>query len=372
MASIRTKGDGHEIVFTDRSREPNQVAIYYGSDYPREEVVEIKKRLEEYYRWGMRDPWKLVEKKYNPRVETAIKNYIHHKQHETEAWSSKHTLEANKKTVEMFGRTFADLKLNDLTQSHIDEFINRPNLARATRKSYLRDVNAFLNWANLDIETPPIRGDKQEKQISYILESEVQKINQTILNEVHDQIERGVVKKTGPNSLWLVNLLTWSFYSGMRPAETLQLRHEDYEPESGIVHVRHKTKTSKPRTLPIQKVDILVRIMETMTDPKMVKQKSKDPTWKTDRIFGHYDVRNTSKKIKKYIKKAFKDRPQRAKKLKWYSYRHGCAVWLLANDVPIYTVSQWLGHASVDTTQDNYADITSQDISKQISRAHKG
>lgn len=369
MASYRKKPHGHEIVFTDSSRNPQQIALWYGSDYSQGEVLEIKKRLEEDYRWGLKDPWRVAQKTYNPKLPTAISKYIDYKIHQAEDWASPHTIKSNKINIEKFGQTYSGKKLRDLTSADIDDFVNEDHLARATKKSYLRDIMAFARWADLDIEAPPIRGNRQKKQVTYIRQGEVMEVNAQIAQEVQGQIQRGEVTKRGPSSLWLVDLLSWSFYSGMRPAEMLLLEHNDYEQDNGVVHVRRKTKSSQPRTLPIGHCPPLLEIMNNLTDPKVVRAKAEDPRWKTDRIFGHYGVGNASDKIKKYIKTTFG--PERSRELSWYSYRHGCAVWLLSSGVSIYDVSRWLGHSSVRTTERHYADIVQEDLGKHIGRAHK-
>lgn len=374
MASLRKASNGHEIVFTDSKRDPTQVALYFGSEFSKNEVKKLKTNFEQDYTLfkydkGGRDPWKIAESN-NPTIKTAVSNLIHHKTQVTEAWSEG-TRQNEQSVLKRFSRMYGDTRIKNLSTGQIDKFVNKGDVAKATRESRLRPIKTLLNWLNVNKELPPIRGNKQEKQVKYILQYEVNLVNQTILDKVQSDIEKGY-QTENRNSFWLVNLLSWSFYSGMRPSETLTLEPKDYDRRQKIVRVRRKTKNRYDRELHIGKIPILKRIMDNLTDPKVRENQSDNPYWKSDRIFGHYDQKRTSKNIKKYIRLAFKDRnPDRGEKLSWYSYRHGCAVWLLSNDTSIYSVSNWLGHKSVETTEEYYADIAQTDLGSQIAQAHQ-
>lgn len=57
------------------------------------------------------------------------------------------------------------------------------------------------------------------------------------------------------------------------------------------------------------------------------------------------------------VKTAFKTAIRRAKikDLRWHDLRRTCGSWMLQNGVDIFTVSRWLGHKSVATTERAYA-----------------
>lgn len=373
MASLRKKGNGFEIIFTDRSRSPYQVSLFFGPEFS-DDIQSIKKGLEHDYRLykigkGGRDPWNIKKTPAPRTIRQAIKEYVKYKTQQAEDWS-RNTERNYRPVFDKFIEEFGVVKTGQLQTTHLDQFINKPHLARATRKSYLRILKTFMKWANIEIDLPPIRGDKQRKQIKYILESEAQAVAETIMSETEKMIKQGRLGRDEKNSLWLINLLSWSFYAGTRPEETLLLSHDDYDRENKIVHIRKKTKTSTPRTLNIGKINILRSIMDTMTDPAYISERVARYGWNPDRIFGHTHRERTSRQVKKYIRLTFTDSPGRAEELTWYSYRHGCAVYLLSHGVPIYSVSKWLGHGSVSTTEKNYANIIDKSLEDHISQAH--
>ena len=55
------------------------------------------------------------------------------------------------------------------------------------------------------------------------------------------------------------------------------------------------------------------------------------------------------------------------KKMRFHDLRHSCASLLLANDVPLKQIQEWLGHSDISTTANIYAHLDSQ--SKQLSAA---
>ena len=51
--------------------------------------------------------------------------------------------------------------------------------------------------------------------------------------------------------------------------------------------------------------------------------------------------------------------------MRFHDLRHSCASLLLANDVPMKQIQEWLGHSDISTTMNIYAhlDTTAKDVS---------
>ena len=54
------------------------------------------------------------------------------------------------------------------------------------------------------------------------------------------------------------------------------------------------------------------------------------------------------------------------KKMRFHDLRHSCASLLLANDVPLKQIQEWLGHSDFSTTANIYAHL---DYSSKLSSA---
>jgi integrase/recombinase XerD len=147
-------------------------------------------------------------------------------------------------------------------------------------------------------------------------------------------------------------LLVTMFNTGARVQEILDLKVRDLQLIKPY-HVRLIGKGRKERLCPLwpQTADLLQRLLDergnAVLDSHVFLNHRRQPLTR-------FGVRYL---LAKYCKIAGKNKPTlRAKRLHPHSMRHSTAVHLLKSGVDIVTISHWLGHASINTTN-RYASI---------------
>jgi len=144
-----------------------------------------------------------------------------------------------------------------------------------------------------------------------------------------------LIKKTNDPKLKLAFML--GFYCGMRVSEVVKLMPEDVDFRRGFIHIR-QSKGKKDRDIPI---------------PKPVL-----------RGLRHLPVNKSVRTLQRAIKTAGKNVLN--KDIHFHCLRHSCATWLLnKHKKDIRTIQQYLGHASISSTQ-IYTHITSDVLKKEI------
>jgi integrase/recombinase XerD len=154
------------------------------------------------------------------------------------------------------------------------------------------------------------------------------------------------------------------FNTGARVQEIVALRVGDLRLESPP-HLRLFGKGRKERICPLwsQTADLLRALLAERSQPR-----ADHPLFVNHRAgpLTRFGVRYI---LAKYCTKAREAMPTLApKRLHPHSMRHSTAVHLLRSGVDIVTISQWLGHASVTTTN-RYATVDLEMKRKAIEQA---
>ena len=78
-----------------------------------------------------------------------------------------------------------------------------------------------------------------------------------------------------------------------------------------------------------------------------------------DRMGNIFNPRNLSSNFSKLLEM------KGLRHIRFHDLRHSCASLLLANDVPMKQIQEWLGHSDISTTMNIYAhlDTTAKDVS---------
>ncbi|MCW4015109.1 MAG: site-specific integrase, partial [Candidatus Bathyarchaeota archaeon] len=152
-----------------------------------------------------------------------------------------------------------------------------------------------------------------------------------------------------------------SLHTGMRASEVFSLTWDCINFEQGNIRLLD-TKTSSPRTVPL-----------THTAQRMLAQKKTDSS--TNLVFPAREGKQSQ-----WVSKTFRDVVKdlglnhgitdRRKRIVFHSLRHSCASFLVQNGVPIFTVSEILGHSSLDMTK-RYAHLHDEHKKKSISAVEK-
>lgn len=229
--------------------------------------------------------------------------------------------------------------INQITESRLQEYLNyRLNHNKVSlyeANNTITCVKAWLNWC--------ARSRK-------IFESPVKDIKKF---KVPEATRRFLSKKEISDLLaaargeQLHAFVAAAIYTGMRKDELFNLQWGDIDFARGIVAVKNKegftTKSKRNRNIPLHPG--LRRILAPL-------RKASGPC---------FDVTNHRRIFRRIIKNA---------KLPWlklHELRHTFASQALMAGVPLFTVSKWLGHASVVTTQ-VYAHLCQDHEDEQINK----
>ncbi len=168
----------------------------------------------------------------------------------------------------------------------------------------------------------------------HITRAQINLIRQWIGENEHGQIR--------DTDLLLVNLM---FELGGRVRDICQMRRRDIDFENKIVTLyMHKTDRTSKRTISAN-LGLQINLF-------MDKYKNRDP------LLG-FTRQNAWQRVKKFGEKT------EIGKLHPHMFRHGMAVHLMNNGVPIPVIATRLGHANVMTTMQMYLKVT-----PEIQRQH--
>jgi integrase len=249
-------------------------------------------------------------------------------------------------SLDIFEKLAKPKTLAAITPAVIEDFADqrlRDGLAPATVNRDLRHLKAALRWAQrrgLIAAAPDFHGlfvREPRKHPTVIPEEDFLRLVKAIESVQTDLRRR--------DSRWWRMFLYVGYYLGLRRGESLALSWEDIRLDIREVRVQaHTSKGRKERILPLssQMVELLSNYRKACGSPV-----PKEPVfpWPYDTDRPLYDDW-------KRIHKAAKLPAGRRYTLK--HCRSSCASALIASNVPTVVVKDFLGHASVATTETYY------------------
>jgi integrase/recombinase XerD len=157
-------------------------------------------------------------------------------------------------------------------------------------------------------------------------------------------------------------LLLTLFNTGARVQELLDIRPDDLQLDRPLL-VRLRGKGRKERTCPLwpETADALRRLLPVSASPT-------EPVFRNHcgGRLTRFGVRHI---LRRYARQAAAVVPSvAAKRVHPHTYRHSAAVHLLRAGVDFVTISHWLGHASIETTN-RYAAIDLETKREALKRA---
>jgi len=367
MASLVKQHSSYYTQFYDPSRIPSRKRVALRTKF-KDLALRKHVELEKAYELGEFDPWIKQQKPKHPlsknsRLGDVLTFYITQKSRED--WRDRTTKDTTY-VLRAFERVAGSGKpISCLCASDFNDYINREGVAFATRHSDRTKLKPFAKWCvthkllRMNLSDVKVYNFQQEQKevVSYLTHSEVATLKQVIRDKVQSDIARGY-QNPDRNALWLIDLIDWQRWSGMRISETLSLTPRSFNTETWDITIGSATFTTKSKrkqVLPIGGVKPLRELAERLLN--------ECATIDTP-LFGHSDSKRTSRTFKKYVRLALPERED----IHLHSLRHTCCIELLRNGVPIYTVQRWMRHSSVQTTQ-NYADLLNSDVGEQVGRA---
>lgn len=247
-------------------------------------------------------------------------------------------------------RAIERLEIADLTPERITRFLSFLETERkngiATRNARLGAIHVFARFmashhpeqlGSLQrIIGLPFKRGAQEAPIEYLERNEVE----AVLNS----IDRTTMAGRRDYALFAV-----MFNTGARVQEVLNLRRRDVRLDAPC-QIRLHGKGSKVRLCPIWPATARL-LRELMQEGRSVEPEPADAVVFTNargRQMTRFGVRYL---LRKYVAAAASTvTALRDKRIHPHSVRHSTAVALLKAGVDFATISQWLGHASLNTT----------------------
>jgi integrase/recombinase XerD len=229
----------------------------------------------------------------------------------------------------------------------------------ATRNSRLAAIHAFARFL-------ATRDPGQVEQAQRLLAVPIKRGPARAVDYLEDD-EIGAILRTvsanRPDYLRDRALLLTLFNTGARVQEVVDIRAADLQLDRPTF-VRLRGKGRKERLCPIwpETVDSIRDLLRTMPESDTL------PIFRNHRgeALTRFGVRYL---LRGYAERARETAPTlSAKRVHPHTFRHSAAVHLLRAGVDLVTISHWLGHASVETTN-RYAAVDLQTKRKALERA---
>lgn len=271
------------------------------------------------------------------------------------------------------------LKNYSYTKQRIEQFIKSK---KSSSNIYLREVNLafiteFENFLCNDQGLKPISANKHTQRLKTVMKF-ASKLNFVPFNPLasherlkeqkkelvflsEDELSRIEEKKIKMERLSRIrDLFVFSCYTGLAYQEIKELNNDNLtkgiDGKLWLSYVRHKTLSSKGTSI---KIPLLFKplsiIQKYSIDPEVVTKQKLLPV-------------PSNQKFNAYLKE-IADVCEINKELTTHVARKTFATTVtLANDVPIETVSQALGHSNVKITQQYYAKVVPQKMMRDMNK----
>jgi integrase/recombinase XerD len=259
----------------------------------------------------------------------------------------------------------ADLDVENLGPQDVLEFLHyleveRRNVA-ATRNVRLAAIHAFFRYCAAE---HPDRLEQCQRVLAIPFKRTGSRAIE-YLEFPEIQAVLATIDRTAAAGRRDYALLATMFNTGARVQEIVTLRVRDLQLETGP-HVRLFGKGRKERLCPLWSQT--AKILRALLAERVSQPLTEDPLFLNHRgeRLTRFGVRYI---LRKYCTRARAVTPTlAAKRLHPHSMRHSTAVHLLRAGVDIVTISQWLGHVSITTTN-RYATVDLETKRKAIEQA---
>lgn len=361
MASLFKRNGRYYIQFFDADRRPRVKQYSLGTT--RKESAEAKmKKWQAKYEKGEYEPWSGDPPQEKPdlaELGAAFSEFMVSRSH-LKPSTIKTYENILSRFVDFVGQTFP---VRSLMATHIHSYLDSTDASDVTRKSYVRNIAAFVRWmlengvVDKDITKNVRLAAVPRKFEQYLTPEGVQRILDAIDVEAR---ENPHVKPD--QVLWLKPIIEVAVRTGLRLTETCELRWNCVDFNQRKLWVRNTetftTKNSHDRMIPIP--DLAYNVLKKLRDSRKLASEN-------DHVFVHSRGPITrlylSKRFLKFRRKAGLEEG-----ISFHSLRHTTASWLMSKGVNIEVIRRYMGHSSIQVTQ-NYIHAAEDDIAKETNEA---
>lgn len=232
-------------------------------------------------------------------------------------------------------------------ESYLDWLESRRNCSVSTRNHRLCGIRAFYKYAgSMDMTVTAYALELEKIPLKKVAKSQpVKFFSEEALTAILEQPDTSTLK--GTRDLFYMILM---YDSGARNQEVLDLRVSDIHASLQNPHVVIRGKGNKTRLVPLMNKTVehytnYIRLFHNgvATDDLLfyVVQKGEKQAMSSD---------NVAKFMKKYGNKAKKKCSSVPEGLHPHMFRHSRAMHLYRGGMPLALLSEWLGHAQIETT----------------------
>lgn len=159
-------------------------------------------------------------------------------------------------------------------------------------------------------------------------------------------------------------LLSVMYASGARGQEIcdLKVRNIHFNDKGAILDITGKGEKTRRVSIPVQCASLLKQYMEY----KHICSKLDNYVF-SSQTHNQMSVAGIEALFKKYLRKAKEENPDLFNENNYspHTLRHSCASHMLESGVPIIVIKNFLGHASIQTTE-IYAEISQETVDKKL------
>ena len=212
----------------------------------------------------------------------------------------------------------------------------------------------FMKW--LDVKVIPKKKDTRVREIEFFSES--------ALKAILEQPDRN--KKNGQRDLFFMILM---YDTGARAQEILDLRLCNIRMDGKNPYVVITGKGAKTRNVPI--MEKTCKHLKSYLHRFHIEANPEEYLFYIERkgIRSQMSIDNVEKFVARYGKKAQETSTDVPEHLYPHMWRHSRAMHLYRNGMPLPLVSEWLGHAKMDTTRRFYANADTTMKKEAIEKA---
>ncbi len=216
-----------------------------------------------------------------------------------------------------------DVALDDLTHALLRDLAYRGNVSNQTIKHRITKLKGFLRFIEMDTnKRHPFMNEKAPKVHAkvprYLSEDQFQ--------DLMDLVNKKVLKRREYE--WIRRAIQIGISTGARATTCLSLRKSDIQ--NGMIFIPKSATKTKGYLVPL--FPLMQQVIKKADTDLLIGVPRR-----TDLLSHHFSL--------------CRDELGWPKSYTFHVLRHTFASWLVMDNVPLYTVSKWLGHSSIKVTE---------------------